>query len=127
MSAAALAIRPFILLLWEGELFEFMHLSALPGSRPDGSQAPDTATNGTHAGRRTSCMTSLLRRCLRVPGIVNGVTRDSLAAIPNTSNAILACSRDHRVEWHYIALVGVTDIVNERLVTRALSSADGHA
>jgi len=62
-------------------------------------------------------MTSLLRRRLRAPGIVNGVTRESPAAFPDTSNAILACSREHRVEWHYIALVGATDIVNERLVT----------
>ncbi len=60
-------------------------------------------------------------------GIVNDVMRESLAVFPDTSNAILACSRDRRVEWHYIALVGATDIVNERLATRALSSADGHA
>ncbi len=125
------------------------HLSALPGGRADGAQAPSAATSG---GTRAPILVEARPnarwsldfvhdqfaggRRFRVLNIVDDVTRECLAAIPDTSisgrrvareltdliaergkpdmivsdhgteftsNAILAWSKDHRVEWHYIA------------------------
>src|SRR5690606_32838005 len=97
----------------------------LMGARPNARWSPDFVHDQFACGRR-----------FRVLNIVDDVTRECLAAIPDTSisgrrvareltdliarrgkpgmivsdhgteftsNAILAWSKDHKVEWHYIA------------------------
>src|SRR5271170_7970409 len=42
-------------------------------------------------------------RRFRILNIVDDVTRVCLAAIPDTSNAMLGWAKDHDVDWHHIA------------------------